>query len=122
MSEDWMQKMTYDLDRWTRRWHRIFLFSLWVIAANLGAGTANFMDAWSLDKPWMIAMGLWEVFLTGLMVWMTRKTYRQLRVHRCMRKQISRLIEAEKFLYLTTSPAEAALDQLLASFEELKRL
>lgn len=122
MNGDWIQNMLADTDRSIRIWHRFFLWDCLLSLLNLGNSVAFGLDTWSKDEWALSLVSSLLLAVSAFMAAQARKSLRRARAYQRMRFNVQRLIEAEKSLFRTTSPSEAALEQLMASFEELKRL
>lgn len=92
------------------------------MAINVGNGIGCGLNVWSCDSWWYAPASLASIVGAVATAIHMRFLIRHLRVYRTIKQNTLRLIEAEKVIYLTTNPAESAVDQLAASIEELKRI
>ncbi len=123
MSENWHQAMMEDVARWVRTWHNLFLLGVFTAALNLGVAASNLLDSWSRDEFWWYFIwGLIQVVMGAFIVPSAVNSWRRWRCYQRLQYNLQRLEAANEVLYLTTSPALAALDQVMASFAELKDL
>lgn len=122
MIPDWMKTMEADAHYWVRRWHHLFLMNSWILSLELGCAGSELLDSWSQDSPWRFWLGLLFLLIAAVVGYLLRQSYQHWRVHQRLLYNLQRLQAAEQHLPYTTSPSIAALEQLMASFEELKRL
>lgn len=114
-------EMLADVDRTikiSRRWQRI---NTLLMVLNLGNGTAACLDIWSQESWLSVVIALVGFGAAAFIYRCLRRTKRIIAIYQVMRTNLLRFIEAEKVMYLTTTPAESALEQLMASIEDLKR-